>query len=88
MKEKVSVLIADDNQEFSHTLSTYINAQDDMQVVGMARDGEEAIEIMQDITPDVVLLDVIMPHLDGLGVLEKISTMQINKKPIVLCYQL
>ncbi len=37
----------------------------------MARDGEEAIEIMQDITPDVVLLDVIMPHLDGLGVLEK-----------------
>ena len=49
MKEKVSVLIADDNQEFSHTLSTYINAQDDMQVVGMARDGEEAIEIMQDI---------------------------------------
>lgn len=71
MKEKVSVLIADDNQEFSHTLSTYINAQDDMQVVGMARDGEEAIEIMQDITPDVVLLDVIMPHLDGLGVLEK-----------------
>ena len=82
MKEKVSVLIADDNQEFSHTLSTYINAQDDMQVVGMARDGEEAIEIMQDITPDVVLLDVIMPHLDGLGVLEKISTMQINKKPI------
>jgi len=83
-KEKVSVLIADDNQEFSHTLSTYINAQDDMQVVGMARDGEEAIEIMQDITPDVVLLDVIMPHLDGLGVLEKISTMQINKKPICI----
>ena len=36
MKEKVSVLIADDNQEFSHTLSTYINAQDDMQVVGIA----------------------------------------------------
>lgn len=88
MKEKVSVLIADDNQEFSHTLSTYINAQDDMQVVGMARDGEEAIEIMQDITPDVVLLDVIMPHLDGLGVLEKISTMQINKNQFVLCYQL
>ena len=82
MKEKVSVLIADDNQEFSHTLSTYINAQEDMQVVGMARDGEEAIEIMQNITPDVVLLDVIMPHLDGLGVLEKVSTMQINKKPI------
>ena len=82
MKEKVSVLIADDNQEFSHTLSTYINAQDDMQVVGMARDGEEAIEIMQDITPDVVLLDVIMPHLDGIGVLEKLNETTMTKKPI------
>ena len=37
MKEKVSVLIADDNQEFSHTLSSYINRQDDMEVIGMAR---------------------------------------------------
>ena len=84
MKEKVSVLIADDNQEFSHTLSTYINAQDDMQVVGMARDGEEAIEIMQDITPDVVLLDVIMPHLDGLGVLERLNSMNLTKFPRIV----
>ena len=84
MKEKISVLIADDNQEFSHTLSTYINAQEDMEIVGMARDGNEAIEMINNIEPDVVLLDVIMPHLDGLGVLEKVNTMKSDKKPICI----
>ena len=73
MKEKISVLIADDNQDFSHTLSTYINSQNDMEVVGMAKDGTEAIELMRKVKPDVMILDVIMPHLDGLGVLEKIN---------------
>ena len=38
MKEKVTVLIADDNQEFSQTLATYIDAQDDMEVIAMAKD--------------------------------------------------
>ena len=84
MKEKISVLIADDNQEFSHTLSTYINAQDDMEVIGMAKDGNEAVEMISNIVPNVVLLDVIMPHLDGLGVLEKVNSMQTAKKPICI----
>lgn len=81
MNEKVSVLIADDNQDFSHTLSSYINMQDDMEVIGMAKDGNEAVDMIINMSPDVVLLDVIMPHLDGLGVLEKINGMNI-KKPI------
>ncbi len=82
MKEKVSVLIADDNQDFSHTLSSYINSQEDMQVIGMAKDGTEAVEMLENINPDVALLDVIMPHLDGLGVLEYVnSEMPETKKP-------
>ena len=84
MKEKISVLIADDNQDFSHTLSSYINSQDDMEIIGMAKDGNEAVEMIANIEPDVVLLDVIMPHLDGLGVLEKINAMSSNKKPICI----
>lgn len=84
MKEKVSVLIADDNQEFSHTLSTYINLQEDMEVIGMAKDGNEAVEMIANTNPDVVLLDVIMPHLDGLGVLEKINGMKSDDKPICI----
>lgn len=84
MKEKISVLIADDNQEFSHTLSTYINTQEDMEVIGIAKDGNEAINMILNIEPDVVLLDVIMPHLDGLGVLEKINSKNDLKKPICI----
>ena len=84
MGEKISVLIADDNQEFSYTLSTYINSQDDMEIIGMAKDGKEAIEMVVNLEPDVVLLDVIMPHLDGIGVLEKINSIKCNKKPICI----
>ena len=81
MKEKLSVLIADDNQDFSSTLSTYINRQEDMEVIAIAKDGNEAVEMISNTTPDVVLLDVIMPHLDGLGVLEKINIIKSDKKP-------
>ncbi len=82
MEEKISVLIADDNQEFSHTLTNYINSQEDMEVVGSAKDGNEAIDMINIKNPDVVLLDVIMPHLDGIGVLEKVRTM--TNKPICI----
>lgn len=84
MKEKMTVLIADDNQEFSQTLANYIQEQDDMEVIGIAKDGEEAIEMISNVEPDIALLDVIMPHLDGIGVLEKIGMIQNNKKPICI----
>lgn len=81
MKEKISIVIADDNQDFSHTLSSYINAQEDMEVIAVAKDGKEAVDMVSNTMPDVVLLDVIMPHLDGLGVLEKINEIKTDKKP-------
>ena len=84
MKEKVSVLIADDNREFAKTLASYIEMQNDMEVIGMAKDGNEAVEIIANTTPDIAILDVIMPHLDGIGVLEKINLMNINKRPICI----
>ena len=84
MKEKITVLIADDNQDFSRTLSAYLEAQDDMEVIGRARDGLEAVEMIKNTTPDVVLLDVIMPHLDGLGVIESINEINREKKPMFI----
>ncbi len=84
MNEKISVLIADDNQDFSRTLASYVNAQSDMEVIGIAKDGNEALDIIANTTPDVALLDVIMPHLDGLGVLENINIIKSEKKPICI----
>ena len=84
MREKITVLIADDNQEFSMTLATYLKSQEDMVVVGRAKDGNEALDMIPNLMPDVVLMDVIMPHLDGIGVLEKLNMIKMNKRPICI----
>ena len=86
MKEKITVLIADDNQDFSRTLATYLGNQDDMEIIGVAKDGLEAVDIIKEKSPDIAILDVIMPHLDGLGVLERVnnSSNEYNKRPICI----
>ncbi len=84
MKEKLNILIADDNQEFARTLASYINGQEEMEVIAIAKDGNEAVEMISNTKPDVILLDVIMPHLDGLGVLERINIIKNDKKPICI----
>ena len=82
MNSKITVLIADDNGDFSATLAGYIQAEEDLELVGVARDGIEAYDLIKNTEPDVVLLDVIMPRLDGLGVLEKINEGDIDKLPM------
>jgi len=84
LKEKIKILIADDNQDFSATLASYLGNQEDMEVVAIVKDGEEAIDLISAKSPDIVLLDVIMPHLDGIGVLEKLNVIKLNKKPICI----
>lgn len=81
MKEKITLLIADDNQDFSQTLARYLEKQEDMEVIGIAKDGAEAVEMIANTIPDIALIDMIMPHLDGIGVLEKISKLNTDKKP-------
>ena len=58
MNKKITVLIADDNSEFSATLAGYINAEEDLELVGMARDGVDAFDMIKNLEPDIVLLDV------------------------------
>ena len=84
MKEKISVLVADDNHEFATTLAEYLRQDEDMEVIGIARDGEEAFNMIKLTMPDVAILDVIMPHLDGLGVLEKIEASEMTKRPLCI----
>lgn len=82
--DKIKVLIADDNYEFGNTLKKFLEGDEEIQVIGVAKDGEEAYEKIVNLKPDVALLDVIMPHLDGIGVLEKISASGLEKKPICI----
>ena len=84
MKNKISILVADDNPEFAKTLTNYIERDDELEVIAVARDGKQAVEMILNTQPDIALLDVIMPHLDGIGVLEKINEANMKKRPMCI----
>ena len=84
MNEKISILIADDNADFARTLTNYIEKEEDMQVVGLAKDGNEAVSMIKNVQPDIAILDVIMPHLDGIGVLERLNSNDSLKNTTVI----
>lgn len=84
MKDKLSILVADDNVDFAKNLTNYIEKEEEMEVIGLAKDGMEAIDMIKNTKPDIAILDVIMPRLDGIGVLEKINEMDMDKKPLII----
>lgn len=79
--EKIKVLVIDDDEKYAKSVSEHINIQEDMVSVGIAVDGEEGFEMILETKPDAVILDIILPKLDGIGVLRRITTTNIEKKP-------
>lgn len=71
--EKLNVAIADDNEKMVEMLGKMIDEDKDLELVGKAHNGEELCSIIREKEPDVVLLDIIMPKVDGLSVMEKIG---------------
>lgn len=69
---KLNVAIADDNEVMRDLLEEMVTSDDELHLIGMAKDGEEACHLIKEKEPDVVLLDIIMPKLDGLAVLDRI----------------
>ena len=79
---KLNVAIADDNERMLRLLGDIIRTDEELEVVGTAKDGEEAWKMIKEKEPDVVLLDIVMPKLDGLGVLDKVNhDASIKKHP-------
>jgi len=69
----IKVLLVDDNRDFCELVKDYLQGRDDMDVVGVAYNGLEGMDLIEEKNPDVVILDIIMPHLDGIGVLEELN---------------
>ncbi len=78
------VIVADDNQRFCDMLCKSIDATPGFQVVASVHDGIKTVEQVQQLLPDLLILDIIMPHLDGLGVLEKLHECRLEKMPRVI----
>jgi len=80
----VKVLLADDNKDFCNLMVEFFENQKDIKVVGVAHDGLDALEKIEQLKPDVLILDLIMPNLDGLGVIERLSSKSERPKIVVL----
>lgn len=78
--EKLNVAIADDNEKMLRLLGSIIESDDELNIVGIAKDGEEAYNVIKTKEPDVVLLDIVMPKLDGLDVLDRVKHDKTIKK--------
>jgi two-component system response regulator (stage 0 sporulation protein A) len=84
IRETIKVAIADDNREFVGIVQEYLTQQVDFQLVGIAYNGEQILSIIEEKNPDVVILDIIMPHLDGIGVLERLNTLSAKRPKIIM----
>ncbi len=82
--ERISVLIADDHPVVRQGLRTFLELQDDMEIVGEAGDGEEAVAKVQQLLPDVVLMDLVMPRLGGIEAIRHVRAVSPSSKVIVL----
>ena len=74
MPEQIRVLIADDHTIVRSGVRLLLEAEDDIEVIGEALDGREALKLVESLQPDVVLMDITMPEMDGLEATKEIKT--------------
>ncbi|HHW70928.1 MAG TPA: sporulation transcription factor Spo0A, partial [Clostridiales bacterium] len=85
MDDRIKVAIIDDNRDIVDIYSQCIETQNDMKLVGIAYNGADGSKLILDTLPDVVILDVVMPKVDGLGVLEILNSADLERIPSCIC---
>jgi len=81
---KIKVLIVDDHQVVRQGLRTFLELHEDILVVGEAGDGVSAVEMVRQLKPDVVLMDLVMPRLDGIEATRQVKALEPGVKVIAL----
>ena len=76
---KIRVLIADDHQIFRDGLITLLEGEDDIEIIGTAKNGIEAVNLARSLDPDLIIMDITMPEMDGV---EATSRLKIEKPGI------
>src|SRR6476646_4112106 len=82
--DKIGIMIVDDHAIVRQGLRTYLDLQPDMQVVGEAADGKQAIDLARDLLPDIVLMDLVMPGMDGVEATRGVTLASPSTRVIVL----
>jgi len=80
----IRVAIADDNQQLRDMIVSYLGEQYGIDVVGAASNGIEIIQLLEKEEPDVLVCDMIMPQMDGFGVMERIPTLKLSHQPGII----
>ncbi|MFD9217612.1 response regulator transcription factor, partial [Streptomyces sp. NPDC059544] len=80
----IRVLLVDDHQVVRRGLRTFLEVQDDIEVVGEAGDGDEGVARAEELRPDVVLMDIRMPGTDGIEALRKLRALDNTAKVLVV----
>ena len=76
----ITVLLADDQRLMREGLATLLALADDIEIVGQAADGQEAIDLAKRLKPDVILMDIQMPRVDGIAATQAIRSAQPDTK--------
>ncbi|MFP7477732.1 sporulation transcription factor Spo0A [Terribacillus saccharophilus] len=82
--DKIKAVLVDDNRELVQLMEEYFEDQSDIEVIGTAYNGKDCLDMLEDIQPDVVVLDIIMPHVDGLAVLRTLRERTTAPMPHVI----
>lgn len=83
MLENIKIVIADDNKNFCESLRQYLETHEDFHIAGTTNNGMEALELVEKEEPDILILELIMPCLDGLGVLSRLNYLPKRPKVII-----